>query len=110
MCRQVRPSTNLCRLWPILDELWMQVRRLLWSPTGVQNTLVIRQSTPNRLTGTASAASSMSLEDEELIAVRFINKVRKEIHGLPGNVMPRKFLFPRVEKSRKYKGVDKMLW
>ncbi len=98
MFRQVRSSTNSCRLWPILDELWTQVRRLLWSPAGVQTTLAIRQSALNHLTGKVSATTNMSSEEEEAIAVKFINKVRSEIHGLPGDVMPRKFLFPSIER------------
>jgi hypothetical protein len=36
---------------------------------------------------------------EEAIAVQFINKVRVEVHNLPGNVRQRKQLIDSVEKD-----------
>lgn len=40
--------------------------------------------------------SSLDLEEEQ-IAVEFINKVRTEIHGLPGKVRVRMRLIPSIE-------------
>jgi hypothetical protein len=82
------PDTNFDRLWNLLDELWIRVRQLLWSAAS-EGILSVQQSPSLPASGTSSTVSSMDA-GEEAIAVNFINKVRVEVHDLPGNVRPRK--------------------
>ena len=91
------PVTDSGRLWNLLDELWVRVRQLLWS-LAVEETLSIQQSPSLRSSGTSSTVSSMDA-GEEAIAVDFINKVRVEVHDLPGNVRPRKQLIESIEED-----------
>jgi hypothetical protein len=91
------PNTDFGRLWNLLDELWVRVRQLLWS-LAVEETPPIQQSPPLRSSGTSSTVSSMDA-GEEAIAVDFINKVRVEVHDLPGNVRPRKQLIESIEED-----------
>lgn len=37
--------------------------------------------------------------EEEAIAVKFINKVRVDVHGLPGSIQPRKHLIKSIEED-----------
>jgi hypothetical protein len=37
--------------------------------------------------------------EEEAIAVEFINKVRAEVHGLPGSTRPRKHFIKSIEED-----------
>jgi hypothetical protein len=91
------PDTDFGRLWNLLDELWVRVRQLLWT-LAAEETLSIQQSPSLRSSGTSSIASSMDA-GEEAIAVDFINKVRVEVHDLPGNVRPRKQLIESTEED-----------
>jgi hypothetical protein len=91
------PDTDFGRLWNHLDELWIRVRHLLWS-LAAEETLSIQQSPSLRSSDTGSTVSSMDA-GEEAIAVDFINKVRVEIHDLPGNVRPRKQLIESIEED-----------
>jgi hypothetical protein len=91
------PITDFGRLWNLLDELWIRVRHLLWS-LAAEETLSIQQSPSLRSSDTGSTVSSMDA-GEEAIAVDFINKVRVEVHNLPGNVRPRKQLIESIEED-----------
>jgi hypothetical protein len=91
------PSTDFGRLWYLLDELWIRVRRLLWSLAAEEIPSIQRSPSP-RLSDRESIISSMDA-GEEAIAVDFINKVRVEIHHLPGNVRPRKRLIESTEED-----------
>jgi hypothetical protein len=89
------PDADFGRLWNLLDELWIRVRHLLWS-LAAEETLSIQQSPSLRSSDTNSTVSSMDV-GEEAVAVDFINKVRVEVHDLPGNVRPRKQLIESIE-------------
>jgi hypothetical protein len=91
------PDTDFGRLWNLLDELWIRVRHLLWS-LATEEMLSIQRSPSLRSSDTSSTVSSMDA-GEEAIAVDFINKVRVEIHDLPGNVRPRKQLIESTEED-----------
>ena len=51
--------------------------------------LLFEEPAPRAQGSPVPTTSSMDAE-EEAVAVEFINKVRREIHHLPGNVRPRK--------------------
>lgn len=91
------PGTDFGRLWNLLDELWIRVRHLLWS-LATEEMLSIQRSPSLRSSDTSSTVSSMDA-GEEAIAVDFINKVRVEVHDLPGNVRPRKQLIESTEED-----------
>jgi hypothetical protein len=94
---EIYPTLTFGRLWNLLDELWDRVRQLLWS-LAAEETFSIQQSPSLRSSGTSSTVSSIDAE-EEAIAVDFINKVRVEVHDLPGNVRPRKQLIESIEED-----------
>jgi hypothetical protein len=60
--------------------------------------LLVQKSPSLPSIGTSSTISSMD-PGEEAVAVEFINKVRVEVHDLPGNVEQRKQLIKSVEKD-----------
>jgi len=84
------------RLWSILDQLWKRVRQLLWSPRSPSPELSSQTSSTLCSSGSMSSISSLDSE-EEAVVVEFINKVRRDIHGLPGNVLPRKRIYQSIE-------------
>jgi hypothetical protein len=91
------PEPNVGRLWSLLDELWIRVRQLLWDRPS-DSTLSI-QSSPSRQSSEKSSCLSSMDAEEEAIAVKFINKVRVEVHGLPGSIRPRKHLIKSIEED-----------
>jgi hypothetical protein len=91
------PDTDSGRLWTLLDEMWIRVRQILWSPAS-ERMLSVHESPSLPSISRSSTISSMDA-GEETIAVQFINKVRVEVHNLPGNVRQRKQLIDSVEKD-----------
>lgn len=96
---------DLDRLIPILDELWFRVRDLLYtnaqpasdsvasSPSTEKPPLRHRRSRemprwPAPFTSPAPVKTRQTAQEQE-IAVTFLNKVRKEIQKVPGQVVPR---------------------
>ncbi len=91
------------KLIPVLDELWVRVRSNIYdsnAPAAESDAGSVESKGKGKATASAprypaplTTPAPTDIEqtsEEEAIAVKFLNKVRKEVHGLPGNVKARK--------------------